>query len=54
MTGEMVFVARSRQRSGIYHVDRNCHRFPEKPREFPRAIVEEWDYDRCKVCDPDE
>ena len=51
---EMVYVARSRQRSGYYHVDESCHRFPTKAREFPLDIVEAWDYDLCKECDVDE
>lgn len=49
---ETVYVSKSRSRSGVFHTDTDCHRFPDPFREWPRDLAEAWDYDECNECNP--
>lgn len=47
---EQVYVSKSRSRGGFFHTDPECPRFPDPYREWPRDLVDAWEYDHCKDC----
>jgi hypothetical protein len=48
-----VYVAKTANRKGKYHTDRQCDSAPDRPREWTLADADKMGYDLCDLCEAD-